>query len=94
MSKADANQNHGGYAGIDLARAIELLSENDGQLAALLHRLRQLEKMAYGPRSAKRGGPVDPSILLPFPGLNDLLQCVPTQAEVRDAKQSAKRDSP
>jgi transposase len=81
------------YSGVDLARAIEMLSEKDEQLSLLLHRLKQLEKMVYGPRSSKRTDPVDPSTLLPFPGLQDLLDSVAARAEARAAEKKAEEGS-
>ncbi len=87
MVANDKQQND--YAGIDLSRAIELLGEKDGELALLIHRLKQLEKMVYGPRSNKRTEPIDPSTLLPFPGLQELLDSATTRAEERAARKKA-----
>lgn len=80
------NKQQDDYAGIDLARAIELLEQKDGELSLLIHRLKQLEKMVYGPRSAKRNGPLDLSTLLPFSGLQELLDSATKRAEEREAK--------
>ena len=77
------------YEALDLTRAIELLGEKDEQLALLIHRIKQLEKMVFGSRSCKRSGPVDPSNLLPFPNLKDLLADVAARAEKRAAEQAA-----
>ena len=61
----DAEQQHEkSKAGpTDLREALELLAEKDDRIAILLDRIRQLEKALYGPRSAKRSEPIDPSSL-------------------------------
>jgi transposase len=79
----DNEQQAEGYASVDLVRALELLAEKDEQLSALLHRVQQLEKMMFGPRSAKRQGPIDPAEFLPFPNLKELLEGVVARAEER-----------
>ncbi|MEE4300810.1 MAG: IS66 family transposase [Pseudomonadales bacterium] len=86
----DNEQQTESYASIDLVRALELLAEKDEQLSALLHRVRQLEKMVFGPRSAKRQTEIDPSQLLPFPNLQELFEGVVARAEERaeQARQS------
>ena len=75
------------YADLDLVRALELLAEKDEQLTALIHRVKQLEKMVFGPRSSKRGAPIDPAELLPFPNLQALLEGVAARAAERAAQQ-------
>ncbi|MCB9920518.1 MAG: IS66 family transposase [Planctomycetes bacterium] len=75
------------YSGLDLVQALELLAEKDEQLSALIHRVKQLEKMAFGPRSAKRSAPIDPAELLPFPNLKALLEGVAERAAARAAQQ-------
>jgi transposase len=79
------------YAELDLVHALELLAEKDEQLSALIHRVKQLEKMVFGPRSAKRGNPIDPSALLPFPNLMALLEGVAVRAAERAAQQEKKK---
>jgi transposase len=81
------------YTALDLARAVELLGERDEQLALLLHRIKQLEKMVYGSRSCKRKEAVDPSLLLPFPNMKDLLADVVARADQRAAEQAAASQS-
>ena len=73
-----------------LQAAIAELAEKDEKLALLLHRIKQLEKMVFGPRSAKRSGPIDLAELLPFPGLDALLQGVQDRAEQRAAEAESK----
>jgi len=75
------------YAELDLVQALELLAKKDEQLNALVHRIKQLEKMAFGPRSAKRTEPIDPADLLPFPNLKALLEGVAERAAARAAQQ-------
>jgi transposase len=75
------------YEGLS-ARALELLAEKDEQLSLLIHRIKQLEKMVYGPRSSKRNEPIDPAHLLPFPHLQDLLASVAARAAGRAAQQT------
>jgi len=82
----DSNDKQDDYTSLDLARAIELLEQKDGELSLLIHRLKQLEKMVYGPRSAKRSGPLDFSTLLPFSGMQELLESATKRAEDREAK--------
>jgi transposase len=86
----DNEQQTEDYASIDLVRALELLAEKDEQLSALLHRVRQLEKMVFGPRSAKRQTEIDPSQILPFPNLQELFEGVVARAKERaeDAQQT------
>ena len=80
------NDNQVEYAKLDLAEALALLEKKDGELSTLIHRLKQLEKMIYGPRSAKRNGPLDLASLLPFPGLQDLLDGAIKRAAEREAQ--------
>lgn len=84
--RAEDKQAEAGYASLDLACAIELLKQKDGELSLLIHRLKQLEKMVYGPRSAKRSGPLDLSTLLPFAGLQELLDSATKRAADREEK--------
>jgi len=74
----------------DARAALELLAQRDQQIAHLLHRIEQLEKMLYGPRSAKRTEPIDPSTLLPFPGIKDLLAQVAERAAQREREEAEK----
>ena len=74
---------------LDLAQALALLAEKDEQIALLLHRVHQLERMHFGPRSSKRGEHVDPSQLLPFPHLQELLQSVAERAAEREEREAA-----
>ena len=80
------------YADLDLVQALELLVEKDEQLNALIHRVKQLEKMAFGPRSAKRTTPIDPSELLPFPNLIALIEGVAARAAERAAQQEQEQE--
>ncbi len=84
---AVGNERRADYSSLDLVQALELLAQKDEQLAALLHRVKQLEKMTFGPRSAKRTTPIDPAELLPFPHLKELLEGVVARAEERAAQQ-------
>lgn len=77
---------------LDARAALELLAQRDEQIAHLLHRIEQLEKMLYGPRSAKRTTPIDPSTLLPFPGIQELLAQVAARAAQREQEQAKKPD--
>ena len=78
----------------DLRQALELLAARDETIAILLDRIRQLEKSLYGPRSAKRSGPIDPSTLLPFPGIEELLEQIAKRAEEREAEAPAPPPKP
>jgi transposase len=82
------------YESLDIARAIELLAEKDQQLGILLERIKKLEKMIYGPRSTKRAGPIDPALLLPFPGVKDLLERVVERAKAREEEAKARPAQP
>lgn len=75
------------YEALDLVQVLELLAERDEQLSALIHRVKQLEKMVFGPRSAKRSAPIDPAELLPFPNLQALLEGVVARAAERAAQE-------
>jgi len=82
------------YADIDIVRALELLAEKDRQLEALIHRIKQLEKMAFGPRTSKRTEPIDPAQLLPFPHVKELFESVAQRAAERAAEHSDQSDAP
>ena len=50
----------GSYQGLELPEALHASALRDEQIAILIERVRQLEKMCFGPRSAKRSAPIDP----------------------------------
>lgn len=77
------------YEGVGITRAIELLAAKDEQLSILAQRIKQLEKMVFGPRSSKRTEPIDPAHLLPFPHLQELLADVANRAEKRERDAAA-----
>lgn len=82
------------YASLDLAQARVLLAKKDDDLALLIHRIEQLEKMVFGPRSAKRTGPIDPKELLPFPHLQQLIDAAVARAEERARQAEAVPSTP
>lgn len=73
------------YSKLGLTEALEALAQRDEQIAILVQRVRQLEKMYFGPRSSKRREEIDPRELLPFPHLAELLRKVEERAQERTA---------
>ena len=92
MAVGDKKLQSDSYKDVDLPRAIELLAEKDIELSRLIHRLKQLEKMIYGSRSVKRTEPIDPSTLLPFRELKELIASALARAQAREAERDKSKE--
>ncbi len=81
------------YSALDLMQALKLLAEKDEQLSDLVHQIKQLQKMVFGRRSSKRTDPIDPSCMLPFPNIVEMLASVAARAEEREKEKAQETEA-
>lgn len=72
------------YVGKSVDELIALLMEKDAQLSKLLHEISVLKKMHFGPRSERNRSQLDPKTMLPWPGIQKLLDEVAQRTAQRE----------